>query len=339
MRRAMDACFPKLAGQRPEDVATLAHAAQGTPVIGRVVATGLSDEHRDRRYLVIDGIDGHSHYADIGEDQQTFPTGSIIRLSPAPVEVREVDRAVARVAAEHQGRYSVDLHLRQDPNITEDRAQAHVRRLEAMRRMTGRPDRQPDGSWVIGEDHLAHAERYEREKSQRQPVRVETLSTRPLEQLPDHDGATWLDRELASDQRVRLSGGFGAEVRKSLAQRQAWLVEQGLVEQEGQGLRVRRNRLAMLQQRELDRTCRQFEQETGLKHLAPHSGEPIEGIYRRSVLVGDQRYAMIEKAHEFSLVPWRPVLDRALGKTVAGVMRDGPISWTIGGRNRGLGIS
>ena len=144
---------------------------------------------------------------------------------------------------------------------------------------------------------------------------------------------------MASDQRVRLSGGFGAEVRKSLAQRQAWLVEQGLVEQEGQGLRVRRNLLAMLQQRELDRTCRQFEQETGLKHLAPHSGEPIEGIYRRSVLVGDQRYAMIEKAHEFSLVPWRPVLDRALGKTVAGVMRDGPISWTIGGRNRGLGIS
>ena len=324
---------------RPPHSHSLFDPAQGTPVIGRVVATGLSDEHRDRRYLVIDGIDGHSHYADIGEDQQTFPTGSIIRLSPAPVEVREVDRAVARVAAEHQGRYSVDLHLRQDPNITEDRAQAHVRRLEAMRRMTGRPDRQPDGSWVIGEDHLAHAERYEREKSQRQPVRVETLSTRPLEQLPDHDGATWLDRELASDQRVRLSGGFGAEVRKSLAQRQAWLVEQGLVEQEGQGLRVRRNRLAMLQQRELDRTCRQFEQETGLKHLAPHSREPIEGIYRRSVLVGDQRYAMIEKAHEFSLVPWRPVLDRALGKTVAGVMRDGPISWTIGGRNRGLGIS
>ena len=130
-----------------------------------------------------------------------------------------------------------------------------------------------------------------------------------------------------------------AEVRKSLAQRQAWLVDQGLVEQQGQGLRVRRNLLVILQQRELDRTCRQIEQETGLKHLAPHRGATIEGIYRRSVMVGDQRYAMIEKSREFSLVPWRPALDRAIGKPVAGVMRDGPISWTIGGRSRGLGIS
>jgi type IV secretory pathway VirD2 relaxase len=324
---------------RPPQSHSLFDPAQGTVVIGRVVATGLSDEHRDRRYLIIDGIDGRSHYADIGEDQQSFATGSILRLSPAPVEVREVDRTVARLAAEHQGRYSVDLHLRQDPNITEDRAQAHVRRLEAMRRMTGKPDRQPDGSWVIGEDHLAHAERYERDKSQRQPLRIETLSTRPLEELPGHDGATWLDRELTSDQPVRLSDGFGAEVRKSLAQRQVWLVEQGLAEQEGQGLRIRRNLLTILQQRELDRTCRQIEQEMGLKHLAPQRGEPIEGIYRRSVVVGDQRYAMIEKSREFSLVPWRPVLDRAIGKPVSGVMRDGPISWTIGGRSRGLGIS
>lgn len=56
-------------------------------------------------------------------------------------------------------------------------------------------------------------------------------------------------------------------------------------------------------------------------------------------MVEDQRYAMIEKSREFSLVPWRPVLDRAIGKPVSGVMRDGPISWTIGGRSRGLGIS
>lgn len=323
---------------RPPQSHSLFDPAQDRAIIGRVVATGLSDEHRDRRYLVIDGIDGRSHYADIGEDQQTFATGSIIRLSPAPVEVREVDRAVARVAAEHQGRYSVDLHLRQDPNITEDRAQAHVRRLEAMRRMTGKPDRQPDGSWLIGQDHLANAERYEREKSQRQPVRIETLSTKPLEHLPRHDGATWLDREMASDQPAQLFGGFGADVRKSIVQRQAWLVEEGLADQEGQGIRTRRNLLAMLQQRELNRASQQIEQETGLRHRILKQGEPIDGIYRRAVMVGDQRYAMIEKAHEFGLVPWRPALDRAIGKPVSGVMREGPISWTIGGRSRGLGI-
>lgn len=324
---------------RPPQSHSLFDPAHGRAVIGTVVATGLSDEHRDRRYLIIDGVDGNSHYADIGEDQQSYPTGSIVRLSPAPIEVRDVDRTVAEIAGRNQGRYSVDIHLRHDPLMTEDRAQAHVRRLEAMRRMIGKPERQPDGSWVIGQDHLADAERYEREKTRRLPVQIETLSTRPLEQLPGHDGATWLDRELTSDQPTPLSGGFGAEVRKSLVQRQAWLVEQGLAEQEGPGLRTCRNLLAILQQRELDRTCGQIEQETGLQHVAPLRGEPIDGLYRRSVMVGDQRYAMIEKSREFSLVLWRPVLERAIGKPVSGIMRDGPINWTIGGRNRGLGIS
>ncbi|GLV24516.1 hypothetical protein TomTYG45_09570 [Sphingobium sp. TomTYG45] len=97
--------------------------------------------------------------------------------------------------------------------------------------------------------------------------------------------------------------------------------------------------LVVLQQRELSRTSQQIEQETGLRHVTPRRGEPIEGIYRRAVALGDQRYAVIERAHEFSLVPWRPVLERAVGKPVSGVMREGPISWTIGGRSRGLGIS
>src|SRR3546814_10446840 len=94
------------------------------------------------------------------------------------------------------------------------------------------------------------------------PVRIETLSVRPLEQLPHHDGATWLDREMTSNRPERLSGGFGADVRKSLAQRQAWLVEQGLAQQEGQGIRTRRNLLLVLQQRELDRTSRRSEELT-----------------------------------------------------------------------------
>ncbi len=62
-------------------------------------------------------------------------------------------------------------------------------------------------------------------------------------------------------------------------------------------------------------------------------------MLKRSIIVGDQRYGVIEKSREFSLVPWRPVLERAIGKPISGIMRDGPIDWTIGGRSRGIGIS
>lgn len=86
------------------------------------------------------------------------------------------------------------------------------------------------------------------------------------------------------------------------------------------------------------RPLEQLSQETGLRHVAPLPGERVEGVYRRSAMVGDQRYAVIEKAREFSLVPWRPVLERAVGKPVSGVMRDGPINWTIGGRSRAMDI-
>lgn len=169
----------------------------------------------------------------------------------------------------------------------------YVRRLEAMRRLIDAPERQHDGSWAIGQNHLADAERFEREKSRRLPVRIETLSVGPLEQLAIHDGATWLDREMASDRPQPLSDGFGADVSQSLVQRQAWLVEQGLAEQEGQTVRLRRDLLVVLQQRELSRTSQQIEQETGLRHITPRRGEPIEGkawLERKGAQELDQRF-------------------------------------------------
>jgi type IV secretory pathway VirD2 relaxase len=40
------------------------------PVIGKVAAIGLADELSDRRYVVIDGVDGRVHYADLGTVKQ-----------------------------------------------------------------------------------------------------------------------------------------------------------------------------------------------------------------------------------------------------------------------------
>ena len=50
------------------------------------------------------------------------------------------------------------------------------------------------------------------------------------------------------------------------------------------------------------------------------------------------KYALIENAREFTLVPWRPVIERELGREVAGLVRGNEISWEFG-RKRSLGIS
>src|SRR3546814_3360154 len=84
-----------------------------TPIIGRVVERGLSDEANDRHYLIVDGTDGRSHYVDIGRGDATgvIPENAVVRIAPKPTEARAVDRTVAEIAAANDGRYSVDIHL------------------------------------------------------------------------------------------------------------------------------------------------------------------------------------------------------------------------------------
>lgn len=168
---------------------------------------------------------------------------------------------------------------------------------------------------------------------------ITTLSERPLEMLPGHDGSTWLDRELVAAQPSKLAGGFGGEVRRAQQLRQQWLVEQGLAAPDGSGgVSYRANLVATLQRRELTRVGAQLSEELGLGFVQPRHGDEIAGIVRKPVVVGDTKFALIESSHEFSLVPWRDVHQRAIGKQIAGIMRDsGSITWTIG-RSRGLGI-
>src|SRR3546814_4930143 len=98
------------------------------------------------------------------------------------------DRTIAEVAAANEGRYTVDSHLRHDPSATEGYAEAHVRRLEAMRRLSRNVEREPDGSWVIAPDHLERAAAYEMARAKDRPVIVETLSAQRLDKLVDEIG-------------------------------------------------------------------------------------------------------------------------------------------------------
>jgi type IV secretory pathway VirD2 relaxase len=306
-----------------------------TPIIGKVIARGLSDEHRDRHYLIVDATDGLSHWVDIGEGAGETARGSIVRVAPTSVVARAADSTVAEIAQANGGHYSVDLHLRHDPNASEAFAQAHVRRLEALRRASDIAERNPDGSWIIAPDHLARVEAHERARAAKSPVVIETLSPRPIEQLAAHDGPTWLDRTLIADGCPPSPVGFGAELRGALGRRQQWLIEQQLAAKDGDIVRYRANMLAALQQRELRAVAARLAEELGLKFSANHAGERIEGVYTRAVTVGDTKYALIEKSREFSLVPWRPVLEPAICREVSGMVRDSGISWTIGrGRSR-----
>lgn len=311
------------------------------PVTGRVLARGLSDEINDRHYLVIDAADGRAHYIDIGKSEATepMPEGSIIRVTPKNIEPRKVDRTVAEIAAANGGRYNIDIHLRHDPRAVENYAETHIRRLEAIRRATGAIEREPNGTWIIAPDHLDRVTEYERGRAKASPVIVEKLSHLTLDQQVGSDGATWLDRELIADTfEPTRDSGFGREVRDAQARRRQWLIAEGLAREEQSKTIYRANILTTLRRRELTRVAGQLSEQLGLAYVETRHGEPVEGTLRRAVELASGKYAVIEKSREFTLVPWRSVLDRHIGQHVSGVMRGDTISWTIG-RQRGPGIS
>ena len=89
-------------------------------LVGRVSARGFADEIDERFYLVVDGVDGRTHYVDIGRADAVDPTseGAIVAIAPKRAEARQVDRTVAWVAAANDGRYSVDIHLKHNSSAT-----------------------------------------------------------------------------------------------------------------------------------------------------------------------------------------------------------------------------
>lgn len=316
--------------------------ADARPVVGRVVRRGLADEIDDRHYLIVDSVDGRSHYVEIGrgEGADPIPEGAIVSATPKRAEARAVDHTIAEIAAANDGRYSIDIHLRHDSSASASFAETHVRRLEAMRRQAGTVEREPDGTWVIAPNHLERAAAYERRQAKDAPVVVQTLSALPLDRQLGAEGATWLDRELVADAPVPLrDGGFGREVQDALARRRQWLVEQELARDEQDRTIYRANMLGILRRRELTRAGAQLSGELGLDFAEVRPSERVEGIYRRSLDLASGRFAVIEKSPEFTLVPWRPVLERSLGKQVSGIVRGDTVSWTLGRQRGGPSIS
>jgi hypothetical protein len=308
-------------------------------LVGRVVGDGFSDELRERRYVVLDGIDGRTHYAEIGAltANEDLPVrGTTVELRSRPAKPRAIDRTIATIANAHDGIYSDRLHWEFDPQASSEYVGSHVRRLEAMRR-EGIVSRLSDGSWNVGEDYLDRALRFEVLQRSRSPVRVAVLSWQQLEGLPQALGATWLDRQLVGKEPNGLaSTGFGAEVETALRARRQWLIEQGLAREEGGQMRYARNMLRTLEERELARTAADISAHAGLEHLEVKTGDSISGVYRRMLTLNSGRFALIERSHEFALVPWRPVLERARGQVVTGSVGGEGISWSIGMR-RGIG--
>lgn len=311
--------------------------ADAAPIVGKVVHRGAADDHHDRRYLVIDGVDGRTHYVDIGRRADETPIGSVVRIEAVRPGLRNADRTVEEIARANGCLYSEELHRAHDASATDDYVQAHVRRLEALRRAGAAVERQPDGSWIVPADYDEQALEHEKRSARAAPVRIQVLAVQPLEQEATVKAPSWLDRQLRGEDTLEVAKhGYGAEVRQAMYRRQQWLIEQELAEQRRDQILYRGDMDERLRRAELRSAAARLSKQLGLDFAEPVTGERISGIVRRRVNLNSGSFAIVENSREFTLVPWRPVLERQLGREISGVMRSsGSISWTIGRERQG----
>ena len=172
----------------------------------------------------------------------------------------------------------------------------------------------------------------------RRRLSLATRSDLSIEAQATASGATWLDRQLLAKDPPLSGGGFGAEVRQAMEARVDHLAAEGLAHRQGQRVIFARDLLPTLRRRELDDAAAKLSAETGLAYQPAAEGERVSGVYRQRVTLASGRFAMIDDGLGFQLVPWRPALEKELGREVRGVMAPGGIvDWSLG-RKRGLGL-
>ena len=315
-------------------------------IVGRVLDKGLGgDEMGERVRLVIDGVDGRVHHIEMDSARaEDVGRGMIVAAGSAPPGPRAADRNILDIAGQG-GVYRPSGHLERaraaidrlggDPKAF---VRSHVRRLEALRR-AGHAERIDADHWRVPTNLPARGQAYDLARD-RANIRISILSPTGLDSQIGHDGATWLDRELASPNRTTFANtGFGREVTEAMERRRQSLVSMGhAVRLEDGRIHVSKDFVANLERTEVTRVGKAMAAERGLTFTAAKTGEYVSGTLVGSAQLASGRFAMIDDGIGFQLVPWQPVLDKRIGQHITGTARDaGGIEWNFG-RKRGLGI-
>ena len=301
--------------------------ARAKTITGQVIKAGILDDVNDRAFLVLDTLEGEAIYVSVGSGDNIadIKMGMTVSVMPADIQPKTSDLTIEEIASTRRGDYSPAAHQASDPSARSEYIEAHVRRLEAMRR-AGHAKRNSDGSWKIPTDYLKRAIDFEKSKAYAKPVELDVASRVPLEQLAQTLGRTWLDERLMDDEKVELKG-YGESVKEAENLRRQYLLSEKILTKANSA--VTQKNLDTLETRDLNQAAKMLEAELGKSFAeCPQSGK-VKGIYREVIERPSGKYAVIERAKDFTLVPWRDTLERNFGREVMGVVSGDGISWTL----------
>ncbi|EPK3244858.1 DUF3363 domain-containing protein, partial [Pseudomonas aeruginosa] len=176
--RTMQKALGPQGGERDPMSFHIHDGAPETRIFGRVLDKHLTDELGENLTIVVDGIDGRTHHvAGIAPERlEDARIGGVVEIGPAEATTRPSDRTIAAIAED--GIYRPSRHLEQamfegrvPGDDYEGYVDAHVRRLEALRR-AGIVERIDADRWRIPDDLVGRAAAHDAGRDRQASVRV-----------------------------------------------------------------------------------------------------------------------------------------------------------------------
>ena len=322
--------------RRTRDAGEVRSVETASRTVGELVHFGPVDDLGETFLAIVENDRGEMRYASLDQADDLaqldgVKTGAMVAFEPRRVRVRAADEAVAGIAAQTGGVYSVEHHKATKPGASEEIMAANVRRLEAMRR-AGLVERDATGVFSIPADHLDRALAFEQKMARRSPVTVAVQSHLPLRDQILATGPTRLDRILSGVELPLAGKGRVATAEAAaLQQRRMFLIEQGILG--GKAGELDERALKGMAKTELGEAARRAAQDLGVPVLT-HPHGTVQGVYAQRVDLAQGRVAIIMQDRQAFMVPWRPALERFAGREVMGVARGQTLSWSLA-RKRG----
>lgn len=308
----------------------------GNAVHGRLLKVGYDDELMDRRYAIVDGLDGRVHHFDLGtSNPKDLKPGDMLEVKPRSPGALGMDQTIADLAAQNRGIYSLASHKQSDPKVSAKHLAMIGNRIAALER-AGLAQRFHGEAYSIGPDFVDRVDEHFAKASKRSPNIIRKLEGRAFETQVRAFGETWLDQQLAGQAVEPIGGaGLGGDVRSAMDARMKRHFQRGIVN-DRDAKALTEEHLKLLQKEGMLHASLDITKETGLTYRAIKPGDRIEGTFKRVHYTEHTKFAVIDRGREFSLVPWKRDLDKLRDRPIEITMsRTRDIAWTIG-RTRGL---
>jgi len=301
--------------------------------MGILRSFGRPDDTRDGGFVVIENLRGQPIYAKVAEDDlfSSLKTGQALTVRAFDPEPIQADRNIVAHAEKRNGQFS-PVHVYLEENNSEEYTKAHERRLEALGRANV-VSKNKDGAWDIPNDYLDRVREYHKQLVKRLPAPLARDSVLTLSQMETARGATWLDEQLSTGrlEEARTS----KELLNAAAKRRIALRQMGIAI--GDKERLPHQSLEQLKAMDIKEAGEALVNQMGKPYASASGSRHIEGVFKDTIERPSGKFAVIEKSREFTLVPWRPVMERRRGLSIIGrASGGGGISWDVRGRDRGL---